>query len=473
MDHRFRLIIISLLIGALLSEIALACDAPVWYSSDSNPGGENYADTPEALCDVIKDALVEAYTGYTYYSHGISGVDGSRTCSVTLYQSSPSNPTTLHYTVWEYCPNCETGTHWDNDHGRCMADLEDCPITGQKRKIFLAEPDFTTTFCDGQCVWHKTGNEPIGVGIGDGPIHRSYFYEAREFCEADESNAPPGYPGTQFNEDGTPPDDRHCAIAFGIKVCDKPSNSNGEGGSSCGEVNGQAICPDKMPEGGCVSAADTVACTPSAGSPPAPDNGTPGQPANPDGRMQGQDENGNPTPPINVYAGGTVSGSTEGAQTTDSSEATPPSDDNSDGNCEGPDCDDDDSSYSGGTSCDAAPVCAGDPIGCGIAHNQWLARCSAEEAMQSPDENDLLASTGLDGYTSIDVLPNEEISVLDIFDDSGFLGSRSCPADIQINYFFGDVTFPISQLCALFQLLGTLILMSAYLIAARIVAGGF
>lgn len=381
---------------------------------------------------------------------------------------------------------CIPGFAWDADIQRCMAVVEDCPINGNKRRLHMPESQAASTFCDGQCRWHKIGQEAIGIGLGPEPeIWRAYFYEAREYCESQgpgDGELPPGYPGQPFEDsdgdgiDDTAPKDRFCGIAFGLKVCDKSSQGQ-PGGSSCGEVNGQTICPDKMPTGGCVSAGDAVVCDNNAGSPPAPDNGTPGQPASPDGQLQGTGPDGEPLPPLDVFGPGTIDGSAGGTQTTDGSDATPDDDgsggDDGDGDCEGADCEDGGGEYSGGATCQTAPLCSGDAVTCGVVHQAWLSRCEAEAARQMPTESELLAETGLSGYTEVSVLPNEHRDILEIFDDSGFIGSRSCPEDLRVDYFLGDLTFPISQLCSLFQLLGTLVLIGAYIVAARIVAGGF
>jgi hypothetical protein len=81
---------------------------------------------------------------------------------------------------------------------------------------------------------------------------------------------------------------------------------------NCGMLNGDYICLESVPDGGCTFYGNgDMACASNATSPPAPDNGTPGVPATPDGTLSTSD--GTTTTNINTYNNTTVTGSSAGA----------------------------------------------------------------------------------------------------------------------------------------------------------------
>lgn len=105
-----------------------------------------------------------------------------------------------------------------------------------------------------------------------------------------------------------------CISAGGNTFCTEPNLAD----QNCGYYNDDYLCLDAVPPGDCIFFGNgDMACSTSAGSPPAPDDGvTPGTPASPDSTIN---LNGNTT---NIYNSGTVQGGT--GTSTGSEQETPP-----------------------------------------------------------------------------------------------------------------------------------------------------
>lgn len=141
------------------------------------------------------------------------------------------------------------------------------------------------------------------------------------------------------------------------------------------------------------------------------------------------------------------------------------------------DPDDPDSSKSASlaSDCQTAPECDGDPIQCAMYHHQWKSNC---EAIRAPDENEKAQIRGAieDTNSQIDGRENEyKDSINAIIADSGLLNNpvpttAQCIPDKTINIMGGvSVTVPYSLLCPYFSLLRSMLIMVAYLFAARII----
>lgn len=86
------------------------------------------------------------------------------------------------------------------------------------------------------------------------------------------------------------PEPERCADAGGSPLCNakEPGDSEWDPlpGQSCGYLDGVRICVDSIPDGACVQTpSGGVVCVNQPMSPPAPDTGTAGEKATPDGRM--------------------------------------------------------------------------------------------------------------------------------------------------------------------------------------------
>lgn len=127
------------------------------------------------------------------------------------------------------------------------------------------------------------------------------------------------------------------------------------------------------------------------------------------------------------------------------------------------------------TDCVTAPACDGDPIQCAIYNAQWRNNC---EATRSPNENEKAAVKGAidDTNAQMDGLEADYKNSVDaIISGSGLLNNpvpttSSCIPDKQIVIVNGlSVTVPYSLLCPYFSLMRSMLILVAYLFAARIV----
>jgi hypothetical protein len=92
--------------------------------------------------------------------------------------------------------------------------------------------------------------------------------------------------------------------AAGVSVCANPT-----GKGQCGEVNGEFVCLGDTPKDGCQGfASGAKVCGTSAGTPPVPNNGTPGTPATPTDHIT-QNVGGTQTT-YNYYSSTVVAGGT-------------------------------------------------------------------------------------------------------------------------------------------------------------------
>lgn len=112
-------------------------------------------------------------------------------------------------------------------------------------------------------------------------------------------------PEIPLNESNEGP---NCISSGGDTWCTEPDLAD----ENCGYLNDEYLCLDSIPEGECTFYGNgDMACSSTAGSPPAPDDGvTPGTPATPDTTI---DNNGTD---IDIFDNGTVGGSTGGTSGT-------------------------------------------------------------------------------------------------------------------------------------------------------------
>lgn len=277
-------------------------------------------------------------------------------------------------------------------------------------------------------------------------------------------------PGGYLPETGS----ETCLNSPALEYCVSNSYS---AGADCGYVNGDWTCLTSTPTGGCQDAAGGVLCDASAGSPPAPDNGTRSQPAQPDGTLNATrgDQSGNTTGTneYHFYNGTTVAGSQGGVQ---SGPATG-RDTNGDGTTGG--CETDGScseestgTASGGTSCDSPPVCEGDPIACLTLKQQWDTRCALEGEITPSDVATILE--GLDSGVS-EGWGEEGGPVVEVQElgGEGILGDASCPSPLNITVMGRSLSLNIWQGgCQMADWFRPFVLLMGYLIGAFIFIKG-
>ncbi|PID62211.1 MAG: hypothetical protein CSB44_03705 [Gammaproteobacteria bacterium] len=117
-------------------------------------------------------------------------------------------------------------------------------------------------------------------------------------------------------------------------------------------------------------------------------------------------------------------------------------------------------------------MCDGEPIQCAILEQQWLHRCEAE----IPSETEILQEAGLTEYTDVKGQLYTEVDageVIGEFDQSGFYGSRSCPASPTITLWGASLELPMEEACRVAEIIGLIVMAGALLQAFWIVSGAF
>lgn len=239
--------------------------------------------------------------------------------------------------------------------------------------------------------------------------------------------------------------------------------SNGDPtGMNCGTFNGDEVCVTNVPKGSCVEySSGGVACKSASGTgspaaPPAPDNGTPGSPANETGHVStGAGD-------VYYYNSSTVAASSDPVTTGEPTSGEPEGTCSAgytyvDGECV------QDGSASGGGSCDAPPSCSGDAIQCAILQQQWKARCP-----------DALSDSELQAAVGSPDMPSSTVDLPGSLSESGpiAISGASCPAAPTITVFGSVIELTwITYLCSFAAQVSALVMVAAYLTAAKILIG--
>lgn len=308
---------------------------------------------------------------------------------------------------------------------------------------------------DGPCS--GAGCDPDGPG-GDPPFPDGSCTNPNGCQESENPNTPYGGcanpAGCANPEGGDPSPEGTCMAASG---CDSPNSDDDEA--------------DPTPEGSC---SDPRGCPPSQ-----PNNNPPGTCSNPNGCTT--DTSGSCTDPNGCNGGTTPPGTCmnpngctdqSGGGTGPQGSCTRPGGCGTNGTCDpGEECGED-GQASGGTSCGAAPACSGDPIQCMVAYQAWETRCavgSLEEAITNDP-----GGLGTDG----DANPNDLWDTTDDgpgfenLDSEGMGLTRQCPMS-NLNFAFLEDSVSVSgePICQAGSIIGILVLLLAYIQAARIIGG--
>jgi len=243
----------------------------------------------------------------------------------------------------------------------------------------------------------------------------------------------------------------------------------------CGFFNDKYICPDSFAgDDECYTWDDgTKICAEGAPTPPKPDNGTPGVPADPDDQIDvctGSDS----CQTINHYNSTTTGGSSRDDDGPGSGDTgSGPGRTGTDGDGEEGSEEEGDESASGGEDCSAAPVCEGDVIDCAVLNQEWRARCPDTDHFEDLEELFGPADNGSGSFIG----DGSSYTLPGAFNAEGFLGiggGETCIDDVVIDL-GGDlpeVTIPISTWCYWMSLIGLMILVSAYIGGIKLVMGG-
>lgn len=188
-----------------------------------------------------------------------------------------------------------------------------CPVcpAGEKEQLSGtgALSSAPSRMCYEGCEFTRSGGG-VGVSAGGEQAWTANYRSTGSSCGSAAGN-------TGLEEGGG----GGCVSGGDTIACGGGAGSNGDGGGgdggseNCGEFNGDRVCPTSVPPGTCVQyASGGVACvSDSSGnppqSPPAPDSGTPGDPAEADGVVEVPLGGGGGSVTGTYYAPGTVGGS--------------------------------------------------------------------------------------------------------------------------------------------------------------------
>lgn len=247
-----------------------------------------------------------------------------------------------------------------------------------------------------------------------------------------------------------------------------PNNPNVTDSDNDGipEIDGNELPEVPPPSDGCTILPDgSLYCGSSASSPPAPDDGTPGQPATPD-----QTVTDNSTNTTNNYYDDTTTGN--------SSSGTP--DGQVDGVCDPAveNCGTDQGSAED-NGCGSLPTCTGDAIQCVILKMQHDTRCNLQTEIDDVTETDVMSQIGVtetieDWKVANDADPDNNIDVdTEFFNDTP--GNEACPADFSVSVPFmaTPVVIPNQPICDFLDYLRPAVIALSYLVAGLMLFAAF
>lgn len=443
--------------------------APGWPGT--NPGGAN---TGAGTCGGASDTFYSSERGYDpgYGSLGAAVSGGQAAVQAATGRTFTWTVTLIANNYWDsvYCVKGQgTGSYtWDqrsfvvgvavSPGTTCTAPVMSCTDVPANEKRLVSANDKADSYVPpddictpGHCKMIRVPNNYHRIG----PPGARDFLLTYQATGEDCTSTTPITPAPVASES--------CTADGSNSFCRSVST-----GENCGWVNGKYHCFASTEPDRCSRGADgSVVCAAAAPTPPKPDNGTPGVPATPSQTIEACTAPGSCNT-YNYYNPTQVSGSSRpvpagegpsGSGTIDAGGAiTPPIETKPGG-----------TSASGGGTCAAAPVCDGDPVGCAILAQQWRNRC-----VDMPSDSELTALYGSNGQDATGKFPASKTTVTlpGAFTSSGGLAA-SCIDDYSVDMgAMGTYTIPFSELCWLFQFIGTLVMIGAYVQGARIVSGG-
>ena len=275
--------------------------------------------------------------------------------------------------------------------------------------------------------------------------------------------------GTTVPENDTPPElasgeatpAERCHTIGDAEYCVTSGGPEGND-AQCGYLNGTFTCVTATPAGGCQSAGtgNGVLCDPVATAPPAPDNGTPGVEASPDGNVEASAAGGNTTNTYNYFNQTTVNNSNGNVTT---GQIDHGNDQNGDGLTDGAEDEGPAGTASGGGTCAAAPSCSGDPIQCAVLAQAWKARCVDEGGIEDAVGFSEEEKAGVEAASG-----NTEVDVGDL-DATGVLTVGSCPAATNINVHGQSLSLDLwAPACSMAATFAPFVMMMGYFLAALI-----
>jgi hypothetical protein len=385
----------------------------------------------------IKTEIIENLGAKQYSCDHHVGYDGN---PPTAYQIWPCQSWPVNSGAPDICV-------WTQDH--------QCTV-GESYEVVANTPE-PANWCDGGCIFEATtGSYDEASGLGIFVAENTGTVCPFEDPGLDE----PDLPVNCVRNESTGAISCDCSVNPNAAYCQVPPDN-----------------PDAPVPPNCVRNETTgvVSCAPPndpfPNDPSGPDDPNPPPPFPDPGDDQGDNEgdgDGDPNTP----------GDGDGGDP-DDSEGTGDGDTNDDGerdvDCNplsNPDCPFR-GSGSSSDSCDTAPTCTGDPVQCTIVKQIWQSNCLMLQPGEIPSEltNELTEVKDgqfLEGR-------NDETNFADgiQFDDSGYLGSGSCPATESVNLgFLGNFVVDYVPFCYAAETIGYLIMIMASFVSVRIFLRG-
>jgi hypothetical protein len=359
---------------------------------------------------------------------------------VTFSQVDGSGPTqtgstcTTSATFQEECPDC--------------ADLEG------DQKYFVADIGYPVGAIPTLCLTSFVGGTEIkcqfeyyghvgGVSGGFGMLAPQYNATG-EGCLIDDQ--PEEYADYELPENAT------CWQGAAGLVCVDPVPQNAK---NCGTVDGEWVCVQSVPPGGCTYlAGGALACDSTA--PSQPDIGDGETPATPAAQFVGDNAGTGTGSTVNYYTASQVSNS-ETVITGAGGGAGPRGDGDGEGGGGG--------SGSASGDCGVPPSCEGDAIQCAILQQSWFQRCS--DPLTEGEVSELVGDVQ-------DVGEGELVELPAGLDDE-LLGAvaATCPAPVEVTVFGEVKEISWEFFCDLAGMANPLVVLLAYLQGAFIVFGAF
>lgn len=248
---------------------------------------------------------------------------------------------------------------------------------------------------------------------------------------------------------------------------DPPTNTNVTDTDSDGipEVNGNELPETPPPSDGCTLLPDgSLYCGSNASTPPAPDDGTPGQQATPDQTVTNTTNNTT----NNYYDSNTTGNSSSGVPDGQDVGVCDPAVET---------CGTDQGSASD-NGCGALPECTGDPILCVTLKMQHDTRCNLQSDTEDITEAEVMTQLGVtetvEEYFAVDESdPNQNIDVGTIITTTP--GTSACPADISITVPFMPtaVVIPNTPICDFLSYIRPAVIALSYLVSGLMLFSAF
>lgn len=342
---------------------------------------------------------------------------------------------------------------------------------------FFADTSPAAAVCSGGCGFAQKASDPAMTYTQTGSgaaVMATKMYPTGATCDASGSI-------TNGSDSSVPttPSNYPAAADPSPKVCGAGSCFDPKTGkayyTTADGVQHEVDTGSNGGSGGCASSGGTTVC---AGDPaPTPSKSAV---ANPEKQITASDtyattstdSSGNKASSqttVNVYndAGSTSSsGATSSdASSSNSGSTSNPSSASSSGKG-------DSGSVSGGGDCATPPICSGDAVQCAVVSQTWNTRCQVASLNSALDASKLTGDSAAGSAQAVAVTTQELAGDADStgLDDSGWGFANKCPLQPVTFTMQGQtITFDDTKLCTFLGWVSALVLIGAYIVAARII----